>query len=112
MRRLSLTAWIFVGMALLLSLSEDWNGYWLRSAFVAIAVLVHELGHAFIFDRVHSGGVMSDFTLCFVGDHLCANSSVCFQEKDRREIAENKWRDFSAEVDCVEPRRCGKSGGQ
>ena len=58
-------------------------------------VLVHELGHAFIFDRVHSGGVMSDFTLCFVGDHLCANSSVCFQEKDRREIAENKWRDFS-----------------
>jgi Zn-dependent protease len=38
--------WIFVGMALLLSLSEDWNGYWLRSAFVAIAVLVHELGHA------------------------------------------------------------------
>jgi hypothetical protein len=58
-------------------------------------VLVHELGHAFVFDHVHSGGVMTDFTLCFVGDHLCANSSVCFLEKDRREIVENKWRDFS-----------------
>ena len=48
---------------------------------------------------------MSDFTLCFVGDHLCANSSVCFQEKDRREIAENKWRDFFRDAPAVRAAR-------
>ncbi len=65
-------------------------------------VLVHELGHAFLFRHVHTGEAMSAYTICVVGDHLCANKTVCFSEEDRKEIARNKWRDFSVAPDISE----------
>ena len=58
-------------------------------------VVVHELGHAFLFEHVHTGGVMSSFQFCLAGDNLCPASSVCFTEEDRKEISRNRWRSFS-----------------
>ncbi len=62
-------------------------------------ILVHELGHAFLFDHVHTGEVMDAFNVCAIGDRLCDNESVCFLDRDIREILRNKWRDFDAKPD-------------
>ncbi len=64
--------------------------------------LVHELGHIFLFDHKHTGGVMSAYTVCMVGDHICNNYSICFSEEDRKEIVRNKWRDFSVKPELSE----------
>jgi hypothetical protein len=40
-----------------------------------------------------------------IGDQLCANSTVCFLDRDIREIVKNKWRDFNKE-----PRTDGEAG--
>lgn len=65
-------------------------------------VLVHELGHAFLFEHTHTGGVMSAYQLCAIGDHLCTGSSVCFLESDRSSILRNKWRDFNSRPELKE----------
>jgi hypothetical protein len=54
-------------------------------------ILAHSLGHAFIFSHVHSGsGFMMPGFLC---------DSVLFNDKDRREILANKWRDFKCPLE-------------
>ena len=65
-------------------------------------VLVHELGHTFLFEHIHTGGVMSAYQLCPIGDHLCTKSSVCFLESDRKMILHNKWRDFNSKPELKE----------
>ena len=65
-------------------------------------VVMHELGHAFLFKHLHSAGVMSAYSLCLVGDHMCNNYEVCFSDSERREIAHNKWRDFGRQPDLPE----------
>jgi len=67
-----------------------------------VRVLVHELGHAFLFRRVHTGGVMEAFNVCMIGDRLCDNDSVCFLDSDAAEIIRNKWRDFEEKPDLPE----------
>ena len=52
-----------------------------------IRVVVHGLGHVFLFEHLHTGGGMTAFGLCAFGDHLCFNSSVCFDEEDLAAIA-------------------------
>jgi hypothetical protein len=58
-------------------------------------VLVHELGHAFLFEHVHTTGAMTAYAVCAFGDHLCLNNSLCFGNDDLAAIAQHKWRDFS-----------------
>lgn len=65
-------------------------------------VLEHELGHLFLFKTTHDGGVMGAYIVCAVGDHLCTGNSVCFNEAERQEIIENKWRDFSTKPELSE----------
>lgn len=65
-------------------------------------VLVHELGHAYLFQHAHSAGVMNAYDICLLGDHLCTNSSICFMDQDRQEIEANKWRDFSVMPNLAE----------
>lgn len=67
-----------------------------------VRVVVHELGHAFLFQHVHTTGVMSSFLICAAGDHLCVNESLCFIDDDIREIERNRWRDFREKPDLRE----------
>ena len=65
-------------------------------------VLVHELGHAFLFKHVHSSQAMQAFEVCAIGDQLCANSSLCFGARDRMEIMENGSRRFTDKPPLLE----------
>lgn len=58
-------------------------------------VLVHELGHAFLFERVHSGRAMRAFKVCALGDYLCTDNSICFAAMDQMEIIMNRSRSFT-----------------
>lgn len=62
-------------------------------------VLAHEVGHAFMFDRLHSShGLMSAVTLYLVPG-IPLNESIYLTEEDRREMLRNKWRDFAVMPD-------------
>jgi hypothetical protein len=67
-----------------------------------VHVLVHELGHAFLFEHVHTGNAMTAFAVCAFGDHFCLNNSLCFGQEDLAAIAQNKWRYFSEVVPLSE----------
>ena len=67
-----------------------------------IHLLVHELGHAFLFEHAHTGGVMTAFQLCVISDYVCTNSTVCFLDSDREMILQNKWRDFNVKPELNE----------
>ncbi|MFC1488613.1 hypothetical protein ACFL6B_02070 [Thermodesulfobacteriota bacterium] len=62
--------------------------------------LLHEMYHAFIFSQKHSGsGIMQAgliSVLPFVPIYL--NSSMDLSPSDRKEVLENKWRDFNLPV--------------
>jgi len=58
----------------------------------SIKVLIHEIGHCFIFSHSHSSnGVMKSIP-----------STTYFSPGDRAEILKNKWRDFNEKPDLDE----------
>ena len=58
-------------------------------------VLIHEIGHCFIFSHSHSSrGVMKS-----------TPSTTYFSSEDREEILENKWRNFNEKPDLDERDR-------
>ena len=61
-------------------------------------VLLHEIGHAFIFSHTHSEkGVMKGVGIqLFPGTPVISSGKFC--EEDRDEIIRNKFRDFSKKV--------------
>ncbi len=69
-------------------------------------VLLHEVCHAFLFSQSHSWGLrhlMTPVTLYVIPGIMPINRSNHLAEKDRAEIIQNKWRDFTARPSLEKP---------
>lgn len=85
----------------------DWNGViddvYRRYIIVKnmdSRTLLHEMYHAFIFSQKHSGsGIMQASLISIIPFvPIYFNSSTDLSPSDRKEVLENKWRDFNLSV--------------
>ena len=61
-------------------------------------ILLHELVHAFLFSETHTDGLMAAARICLIPGFACLNGSSHLSARDRDEILQNKWRNFSSKV--------------
>jgi hypothetical protein len=61
-------------------------------------VLLHELVHAFLFSETHTEGLMASVRICVIPGVACLNGSSQLSARDKNEVLQNKWRDFSSKV--------------
>jgi len=61
-------------------------------------ILLHELVHAFLFSETHTDGLMAAARICVIPGFACFNGSSHLSARDRDEILQNKWRNFSSKV--------------
>ncbi|HDO36648.1 MAG TPA: hypothetical protein ENH07_10210 [Nitrospirae bacterium] len=87
---------VFIPMPLWAGAIEDEYRRYIRLKTTDCWIFQHELAHAFVFGTLHSGGLLSAFT-------VFSTTSTCLLEDDFDEVMENKFRDFNIPV--VAPKR-------